>query len=156
VSSFINVLKLLCHPTLQRTAPHIKHFRHIWYRLSTCHSHLNLRPGKKDRTPRTFHFLSKSSAYKAWVSTFRQLREPPRPSNVFSGSEIYVGCSNGDLLRFALKSNVSEQVNTSYHSETTQPASYTLLSRQTLPTGKSIDEIVLVPSISRALVLSGA
>ncbi|KAI0252536.1 hypothetical protein BJV78DRAFT_1201303 [Lactifluus subvellereus] len=59
------------------------------------------------------------------------------------GPEIYVGCSNGDLLRFALQPNVPGQ-----------PDSYTLLSRQALPTGKPIDEIVLTPSISTALILS--
>ncbi|EMD32318.1 hypothetical protein CERSUDRAFT_162060 [Gelatoporia subvermispora B] len=59
------------------------------------------------------------------------------------GSEIYVGCSNGELLRFALQANVPDT-----------PDSYTLLSRQTLIGDKSIDEIVLAPSISRALVLS--
>ncbi|CAL1698814.1 unnamed protein product [Somion occarium] len=58
------------------------------------------------------------------------------------GSEIYVGCSNGELLRFALQGGPSS------------PASYTLLSRQTLPNDKPIDEIVLTPSISRALILS--
>ncbi|KAI0320596.1 hypothetical protein OF83DRAFT_557224 [Amylostereum chailletii] len=58
------------------------------------------------------------------------------------GSEIYVGCSNGELLRFALQVNDPDQ-----------PESYSLLSRQTLPAPKPIDEIILVPSISRALVL---
>ena len=43
----------------------------------------------------------------------------------------------------------------SSRSDDTQPESYTLLSRQTLPTGKPVDEIVLTPSISKALVLSG-
>jgi len=56
------------------------------------------------------------------------------------GSEIYVGCSNGDILLFALQAD--------------QPESYTLLSRQTLPTKKAVDEIVLTPSISKAFVLS--
>ncbi|OBZ67664.1 Transforming growth factor-beta receptor-associated protein 1 [Grifola frondosa] len=59
------------------------------------------------------------------------------------GSEIYVGCSNGELLRFALQANNPDT-----------PGSYTLLSRQTLPNDKPIDEIVLTPSISRALILS--
>ncbi|KAH9003555.1 hypothetical protein EDB86DRAFT_2893203 [Lactarius hatsudake] len=59
------------------------------------------------------------------------------------GSEIYVGCSNGDLLRFALQANGPNQ-----------PGSYALVSRKTLPTGKPVDEIVLTPSISRAFVLS--
>jgi len=60
-----------------------------------------------------------------------------------SGSEIYVGCSNGELLRFALQANTPDA-----------PESYTLLSRQTLMNDKPIDEIVLAPSISRVLVLS--
>ncbi|KAN0136306.1 hypothetical protein V8E53_005911 [Lactarius tabidus] len=59
------------------------------------------------------------------------------------GSEIYAGCSNGDLLRFALQMNGPNQ-----------PVSYALVSRQTLPTGKPIEEIVLTPSISRAFVFS--
>ncbi|KAI0659895.1 hypothetical protein C8Q70DRAFT_1053706 [Cubamyces menziesii] len=59
------------------------------------------------------------------------------------GSEIYVGCSNGELLRFALQGNATDSQET-----------YTLLSRQSIPNEKPIDEIVLAPSISRALVLS--
>jgi len=60
------------------------------------------------------------------------------------GSEIYVGCSNGELLRFALQAD-----------DPTKLESYSLLSRQSLPNEKAVDEIVLVPSIARALVLSG-
>ncbi|KAI0760617.1 hypothetical protein C8Q74DRAFT_1208003 [Fomes fomentarius] len=59
------------------------------------------------------------------------------------GSEIYVGCSNGELLRFALQASNAES-----------PETYTLLSRQSVPNEKPIDEIVLAPSISRALVLT--
>ncbi|KIY53605.1 hypothetical protein FISHEDRAFT_32990, partial [Fistulina hepatica ATCC 64428] len=59
------------------------------------------------------------------------------------GGEIYIGCSNGELLRFTFQSNGPDE-----------PPSYTILSRQTLPTGKQIDEIVLLPSIWRAIVLS--
>ncbi|EJC97726.1 uncharacterized protein FOMMEDRAFT_162532 [Fomitiporia mediterranea MF3/22] len=59
------------------------------------------------------------------------------------GSEIYVGCSDGTLLRYALQANGPDS-----------PESYTLLSRQTLPTNKAIEEIALCPSISRALILS--
>ncbi|KAI0029229.1 hypothetical protein K488DRAFT_56835 [Vararia minispora EC-137] len=58
------------------------------------------------------------------------------------GSEIFVGCSNGDLLRFVLQAN-----------EFGKPNSYSLLSRQSLlPQPRPIDEIVLLPSISRMLV----
>ncbi|KAI0628613.1 hypothetical protein C8Q77DRAFT_1147065 [Trametes polyzona] len=59
------------------------------------------------------------------------------------GSEIYVGCSNGELLRFALQGSSTDPSDT-----------YTLLSRQSIPNEKPIDEIVLAPSISRALILS--
>ncbi|KAI0641369.1 hypothetical protein C8Q79DRAFT_1031419 [Trametes meyenii] len=59
------------------------------------------------------------------------------------GSEIYVGCSNGELLRFALQANSADTLD-----------SYTLLSRQSIPNEKPIDNIVIAPSISRALVLS--
>uniref|UniRef100_A0A8H8CKT2 CNH domain-containing protein n=1 Tax=Psilocybe cubensis TaxID=181762 RepID=A0A8H8CKT2_PSICU len=59
------------------------------------------------------------------------------------GSEIYAGCSNGELLRFALQADGPNNLQT-----------YTLLSRQVVPGEKPIDEIVLVPSLSRALVLS--
>ena len=80
-------------------------------------------------------------------------------ADVFSGSEIYVGCSNGEVLLFALQANGPNQVcsghSSSSRSDDTQPESYTLLSRQMLPTGKPVDEIVLTPSISKALVLSG-
>ncbi|THH03162.1 hypothetical protein EW145_g6477 [Phellinidium pouzarii] len=59
------------------------------------------------------------------------------------GSEIYLGCSDGTLLRYALLENIPNS-----------PASYTLLSRQTLPTNKPIEEIALCPSIMRALIFS--
>ncbi|KAF8903944.1 hypothetical protein CPB84DRAFT_1677706 [Gymnopilus junonius] len=59
------------------------------------------------------------------------------------GSEIYAGCSNGELIRFALQADDPNKLE-----------SYTILSRQSLPGEKPIDEIVLIPSLSRALVLS--
>ncbi|TDL25106.1 hypothetical protein BD410DRAFT_819897 [Rickenella mellea] len=59
------------------------------------------------------------------------------------GSEIYIGCSDGSLMRFALQAD-----------DPNSPESYKILSQQTLPTNKPIDEIVLTPSISRALILS--
>ncbi|KAK7044627.1 CNH domain-containing protein [Favolaschia claudopus] len=59
------------------------------------------------------------------------------------GSEIYVGCADGQLIRFALQADDPNTLET-----------YTLLSRQSVPGDKPVDEIVLVPSISRALVLS--
>ncbi|KAI3605254.1 hypothetical protein WG66_013121 [Moniliophthora roreri] len=59
------------------------------------------------------------------------------------GSEIYVGCSNGELMRFALQADDPNKME-----------SYTILSRQNLPNDKPVEEIVLLPSISRVLVLS--
>ncbi|TFK38020.1 hypothetical protein BDQ12DRAFT_684517 [Crucibulum laeve] len=59
------------------------------------------------------------------------------------GSEIYVGCSNGELIRYALQADDPNRLE-----------SYSILSRQTLPNERPIDEIVLIPSISRALILS--
>ncbi|KAE9408021.1 hypothetical protein BT96DRAFT_1034408 [Gymnopus androsaceus JB14] len=58
------------------------------------------------------------------------------------GSELYIGCSNGELMRFAVQDDPSKT------------ESYTILSRQSVPNDKPVDEIVLLPSISRALVLS--
>ncbi|KAF9460006.1 hypothetical protein BDZ94DRAFT_1170509 [Collybia nuda] len=59
------------------------------------------------------------------------------------GSEIYVGCSNGDLIRFALQADDPNKLE-----------SYSILSRQTVPNEKPVDEIVLIPSLSRAFILS--
>ncbi|KAI0765802.1 hypothetical protein BC629DRAFT_1583797 [Irpex lacteus] len=59
------------------------------------------------------------------------------------GPDLYAGCSNGELLRLSLhRSNPSEI------------GSYSLVSRQSIPSGKAIDDIVLTASISRALILS--
>jgi hypothetical protein len=83
------------------------------------------------------------------------------PGCCFPGSEIYAGCSNGELLRFTLQEDDPNQVcpivssGFVYGSDHLQLESYRLLSRQTLPNHKPIDEIVLVPCISRALILSG-
>ncbi|KIY71657.1 hypothetical protein CYLTODRAFT_408022 [Cylindrobasidium torrendii FP15055 ss-10] len=54
------------------------------------------------------------------------------------GNELYVGFSQGELARFAL---------------VPESESYTILSRQTLPGGKPVEDIVLVSSLQRALVL---
>ncbi|KAG1851971.1 CNH domain-containing protein [Suillus subluteus] len=59
------------------------------------------------------------------------------------GSEIYVGCSNGELLRYALRPDA----------DPTKLDAYALLSQQSHPSGKQIDELILVPCIARALVL---
>ncbi|KAH0835954.1 hypothetical protein J3R83DRAFT_9880 [Lanmaoa asiatica] len=60
------------------------------------------------------------------------------------GSEVYVGCTNGELLRYALQAEP----------DSTKVASYSLLSRQSFPNGKPIDELVLIPYMSRVLILS--
>ncbi|KAJ7634720.1 hypothetical protein FB45DRAFT_790024 [Roridomyces roridus] len=59
------------------------------------------------------------------------------------GSEIYVGYSNGELIRFALQADDPNTLE-----------SYSIISRQSVPGDKAVEEIVLLPSISRALVLS--
>lgn len=59
------------------------------------------------------------------------------------GSEIYVGFSNGELMRFALRA-----------ADPISLESYTILSRQSVAGEKPIDEIVLIPSLSRALILA--
>ncbi|KAG1748343.1 CNH domain-containing protein [Suillus paluster] len=59
------------------------------------------------------------------------------------GTEIYVGCSNGELLRYSIHPDA----------DPTKLATYTLLSQQSLPSGKQIDELILVPCIARALIL---
>lgn len=76
------------------------------------------------------------------------------------GSEIYVGCSNGELIRFALQTDNPNDVSYRRYSQIRltyflQPGSYRILSRQTVPNEEPIDEIVLVPSLSRAFILSG-
>ncbi|OJA12070.1 hypothetical protein AZE42_02171 [Rhizopogon vesiculosus] len=59
------------------------------------------------------------------------------------GSEIYVGCSNGELLRYALDPD-PDPAKLDVHA---------LLSQQSVPSGKQIDELILVPCIARALIL---
>ncbi|KAF8069012.1 hypothetical protein FPV67DRAFT_1761709 [Lyophyllum atratum] len=59
------------------------------------------------------------------------------------GSEIYVGCSNGELIRFALQADDPNKLE-----------SYSILSRQTVPNEKPVDKIVLIPCLSRAFILS--
>ncbi|KAG9313500.1 hypothetical protein JVU11DRAFT_5826 [Chiua virens] len=61
------------------------------------------------------------------------------------GSEVYVGCTNGELLRYALQAE----------SDPTKQESYSLISRQSLPNGKPVDELVLIPYMSRMLILCG-
>ncbi|TFY64543.1 hypothetical protein EVG20_g5905 [Dentipellis fragilis] len=58
------------------------------------------------------------------------------------GSEIYVGSTDGQLLRFALQANGPGE-----------PESYTLISRQQLPSRKPVEEIVIVQSISIVFVV---
>jgi len=80
------------------------------------------------------------------------------------GSEVYVGCTNGELIRYALQpepdstkvSPVERVPTASCHvALCPQQESYSLLSRQSLPNGKPIDELVLIPYMSRMLILSG-
>ncbi|TFY60727.1 hypothetical protein EVJ58_g4966 [Rhodofomes roseus] len=59
------------------------------------------------------------------------------------GAELYVGCSNGELLRFSIQLQ-----------EGSTADSYTLLSRQAVVHERPIQEIVLLPSLLRALVLA--
>ncbi|KAF7318905.1 CNH domain-containing protein [Mycena chlorophos] len=59
------------------------------------------------------------------------------------GSEIYIGCDNGQLIRFALQAESPDKLE-----------SYREMSRQNLPGDKPVDEIVVLPSLYRALVFS--
>ncbi|KAJ3528802.1 hypothetical protein NMY22_g9261 [Coprinellus aureogranulatus] len=59
------------------------------------------------------------------------------------GSEMYVGTSKGELFLFLLQPDGQEKTE-----------SYIIVSRQIVPGERPIDTIVLVPSISRALVQS--
>ncbi|KIJ36749.1 hypothetical protein M422DRAFT_178925, partial [Sphaerobolus stellatus SS14] len=61
------------------------------------------------------------------------------------GSDIYVGCSNGALLRYFCV----DALNSS------EPESYQLLMSQSLPFERPIDQIILVPSVEHVLVFSG-
>ncbi|KAI4520579.1 hypothetical protein K525DRAFT_285871 [Schizophyllum commune Loenen D] len=58
------------------------------------------------------------------------------------GTEVYIGCSNGQLMRYALQANNPDE-----------PMSYDLVSRQNIA-DKPVEDIVLVPSIFRALVFA--
>ncbi|KZT66232.1 hypothetical protein DAEQUDRAFT_752200 [Daedalea quercina L-15889] len=59
------------------------------------------------------------------------------------GSEIYVGCSNGELLRFSIQPQGAAV-----------PDSYGLLSRQAVVNDRPIQGITLLPSLYRALILA--
>ncbi|KAL1741926.1 hypothetical protein HDZ31DRAFT_84502 [Schizophyllum fasciatum] len=59
------------------------------------------------------------------------------------GTEVYIGCSNGQLMRYALQATNPDE-----------PMRYDLVSRQNVTADKPIEEIVLVPSIFRALVFA--
>lgn len=78
----------------------------------------------------------------------------------YLGSDIYVGCANGDIMRLGMKAAESGQVFppkfTKDTPDTVQLESYQLLSRQNISANGGVEEIVLLPSISRALVLVGA
>ncbi|KAG1903119.1 CNH domain-containing protein [Suillus fuscotomentosus] len=91
------------------------------------------------------------------------------------GSEIYVGCSNGELLRYALQPDADPTKILSFscippldysllfllfhnsslrhHANIAQLDAYALLSQQSHPSGKQIDELILVPCIARVLIL---
>ncbi|KAF9519333.1 hypothetical protein BS47DRAFT_1288489 [Hydnum rufescens UP504] len=60
------------------------------------------------------------------------------------GKDIYVGCSDGSLIRCTLRND----------GPSTGDA-YSITSRQAVPNKRSIDNIVLIPSISKALVQAG-
>lgn len=85
------------------------------------------------------------------------------------GSEIYVGCSDGALLRFGLRSSGRDSVRHLNYPASFGPnffgqsESYSLLSSQKVPVtygsaagmSKGVEDIIVLPSISRALVLCG-
>ncbi|KAF8499515.1 hypothetical protein JB92DRAFT_3099258 [Gautieria morchelliformis] len=58
------------------------------------------------------------------------------------GSELYVGCSDGSILRYAFVDSLGSSAE-----------SYQLLTHQALPSGHAIEQIVLAPSVEKALVL---
>lgn len=82
----------------------------------------------------------------------------------WSDKDIYVGCSDGTLIRYSVRDDDSGSVRwrldkshtTVYKSEyLVQGDPYTVASQQSVPGNKAIDKITLVPLHSKALVLSG-
>ncbi|KAH7098333.1 hypothetical protein BKA62DRAFT_713277 [Auriculariales sp. MPI-PUGE-AT-0066] len=62
------------------------------------------------------------------------------------GKDLYVGCSNGTVVRFALQE----------HPHRSQPSGYKYVSSLGMPGGKPIVEIALAPTVSKILVQSDA
>ncbi|TFK21824.1 hypothetical protein FA15DRAFT_715834 [Coprinopsis marcescibilis] len=60
------------------------------------------------------------------------------------GNDIYIGTSTGELFQFMSQTDEAGQLD-----------AYIIVSRQLVPGEKPIEDIVLIPSISRALILSG-
>ncbi|KZV92694.1 hypothetical protein EXIGLDRAFT_718145 [Exidia glandulosa HHB12029] len=58
------------------------------------------------------------------------------------GKDLYVGCANGLLIRFALQD----------HPHRSQPAGYRLVSQYMMPGNKPVDEIALAPGVGKMLV----
>ncbi|QRV76808.1 Transforming growth factor-beta receptor-associated protein 1 [Ceratobasidium sp. AG-Ba] len=77
--------------------------------------------------------------------------KPPPPVQVVVrcvqalGRDIYVGNSDGTLLRYSLREQGSSRDEDSYH----------VTARQVLASRKPIDQIALVPSVAKLLVFSG-
>ncbi|KAG8884781.1 hypothetical protein FRB97_003302 [Tulasnella sp. 331] len=65
-------------------------------------------------------------------------------ANTLADKDIYVGCSDGTLIRYSVRDDDSGSGDP-----------YAVASQQSVPGNKSIDKITLVPSHARALVLSG-
>ncbi|GJJ14976.1 hypothetical protein Clacol_009246 [Clathrus columnatus] len=59
------------------------------------------------------------------------------------GTELYIGCSNGSLLRYAFISSLVDP-----------PEGYQLLTHQSLPSNKPIEQIYIAASVEQVLVLS--
>lgn len=78
------------------------------------------------------------------------------------GNELYIGCSNGSLLRYAFIDNLGDSVRflhmTSFKTLLMLPLkleSYQLLTHQSLPSSKPIEQIYIAASVEQVLVLSG-
>ncbi|EJD51168.1 hypothetical protein AURDEDRAFT_57070, partial [Auricularia subglabra TFB-10046 SS5] len=60
------------------------------------------------------------------------------------GRDLYVGCANGRLIRFALQE----------HPHRSKPAGYRFVSQHVMPGNKPVDDIALAPTVQKILVQS--